>query len=253
MSQKPPNEDKPGSLFRGGVNCCFRHSVHQLLNHIPSIGRSEAFIDYLKEDKVRREKKPDQEQEDAGLYLMEILEKEKWLNRLWKRECGIRFTDCRLRKETAKWQCKRGMEKETLIVVHPDTRQSLSKCIKESLSTITSELVAMKRIQHPPPRYLVINFSDKVESSTPLDYFKKLDFSPGISYEAIGFVVHLFAGFGHYVYITRDGSILNDLTEEIKKVDLSTLTFDSRVSPTLVLYRRISRRSLSKRFLRRNL
>ena len=250
MSVEPLKND---SKFRGGINCCFRHSVHQLLNQIPSIGRSEAFLDYLKEDKVRREKTPDQEQEDAGLYLMEILDKEKWLSRLWKRECGIRFTDCRLTKDTSRWKCKRGMERESLIVVHPDTRQPLSKCIKESLSVVTSDLVITKRIQHPPPRYLVINFTSKVQSTTPLDYFKNLEFSPSITYEAIGFVVHLFAGFDHYIYVTGDGSILNDLTEEIKKVEPSKLTFDHRISPTLVLYRRTSRRSLSRRFLKRNL
>lgn len=215
-----------------------------MLKRIPAFSQSEAFWDFLREDKIVRDKARDHEQEDAGYYLMNLISEKRWAKKLWNRECGIRFTDCRKnnKEETKKWKCKRGMEKEPLIIVSTDGAKPLSQCVKESLITDTPEISIVKRVQHPAPHYLVLNFSAKVPKTTPLRYFQRVNFSNVVSYEAFGYVVHIGNQYGHYVYITNKGEILNDLTIEVNKIPLDHLAFGESASPTLILYRRTTRR-----------
>lgn len=222
-------------LFRGGVNCCFRHSVHQMMRRIPSLSNCEMFWDYMREDKVNREQRKDQVQEDAGYYLMNLIDERRWLSKIWKSECGVRFHD----REPTK--------REPIIVVHADTSKGLSTCVTESLITKTPEILIERKIRHPPPRYLVLNVTDKVNTVTPMKYFDRVDFSGVVSYRALGYVVHIGAGNGHYVYLTSSGEIYNDLIMEIKTIPPATLCFDRNASPTLVLYKRTTRRKNLRR------
>ena len=214
------------------------------MRRIPAFAQSDVFWDFLREDKIVRDKTREHDQEDAGYYLMKLLEEKRWAKKLWNRDCGIRFTDCRKKnsEENERWKCKRGMEKEPLIIVSTDGTKPLSQCVKESLITKTSEITIVKRIQHPAPRYLVLNFTDKVGKSTPLRYFQSVEFSSIVSYEAIGYVVHLGSEYGHYVYITNAGEILNDLTTEVKVIPPDAIQFEKLASPTLILYRRVTKR-----------
>lgn len=222
------------------------------MSHVPAFGRSDVFEEYLFRAKREcDETGPGQSQEDAGGFLMNLLEKERWAMKLWGRECGLRFIEWRKScnpedKDSGKWTFKRGMEREPMIFVYPQPDVDLSVCIKSSLRVETPDLTLIKRIQHPPPKYLLLNMSDKVPLSTPLSYFQSLEFSPTIKYGVHGFVIHLGPADGlggHYVYVSARGLVFNDLDEEVKRIPLMTdLRFTPSVSPSLVLYRRTSRR-----------
>jgi hypothetical protein len=233
-------------LYRGGVNCCFRHVVHRLMSRIRAFGQSELFEDYLRRDKRECETLGVmQHQEDAGSYLMRLLEKERWAKRIWNKECGIRFVEWK-KPINDKWTFKRGMEREPMMFIYPSLDQPLSASLKSSLRVETPELTIVKRIQHPPPRYLVLNMVGKVETNAPIDHFRSISFGSLVRYEMYGMVLHLGPpdGMGgHYIYLSSEGYIYNDMDPEVKRLDsIDKLQFTPMVSPTLILYRRTSRR-----------
>ena len=240
-------------LFRGGVNCCYRHSVHQMLARIPEIGRSKAFMEYLETDLRSREGGKFTDQEDAGSYLANLIDREHWLKKLWNRECGIRFMEKRIDKPNSKTTLKRLTDKDPLLVVYPNqvNEQSLSEIINHSLTTSTDTLEITKRVCHPPPRYLLINLAGKLPTSTPLRYFSSINFGP-IRYEPLGYVIHLgmeFTNSGHYVYMTKSGLVFDDLTIRPFQISLDN-NFDPLVSPTLIIYRRVTRRYMGSRMIK---
>jgi hypothetical protein len=216
------------------------------MRRIPAFAQSEVFLDFLREEKIIRDKIREHAQEDAGYYLMKLIGEKRWVTKLWNRECGVRFMESRKKndeEEPGRWRCRRGVKREPLIVVSTDGTRPLCQCVKESLLTNTSEITIVKRVQHPAPRYLVLNFATKVGKSTPLRYFQRVDFSEIVSYEAVGYVVHLGSDYhGHYIYITNTGEIFDDLTTEERVISPDKINFEGIVSPTLVLYRRVTRR-----------
>ena len=223
------------------------------MSHIPAFGKSGMFRDYLIRDmELRKKSGVEQHQEDAGQYLMDVLKNERWAMKIWGRECGVRFIEWRKSlTESSKWTFKRWMmEREPLLFVYPQPEVALSTCVKNSLRVETSEIILYKRLQHPPPRYLVLNFTGKVSSPTPCSYFDTLEFSPTVKYRAMGFILHLGPADGlggHYIYVTAEGFIFDDLNTEVKRLsDMNSLTFHPLVSPSIVIYRRTTRRKNPK-------
>lgn len=232
--------------FRGGVNCCFKNSSHLLLNLIPRIRDSSAFADFLTEDRTQRLSQLNQQQEDAGSYLLNLIEKQKWLGRLWKKECGIRFIEYREELKSGKKSRKKLPGRDPVITCTPVSSQEISRNLTDSLSIVTDDLVILKRLEHPPPRYLLLNLTCKAQTPIPLKYFESLEMFDHIQYKAVGYVLHFghqFSNFGHYVFADAEFRVHDDLSTTIQQIP-PELSFNEICSPTLVLYRRVTKRRM---------
>ena len=232
------------SLFKGGSNCCYRHVVHHLLFTIVPIYRNHNFQEYLEEDLRQRLIGTYTEQEDAGNYLCKILESQRWLSKLWNRECNICFMETKTELPEGKVTRKRSKTKDQMIIVYPNVNKSFDDNILDSISIHTEKLTIVKRPCHPPPRYLLISLATKIDGTLPLSYFEKITVG-GIVFKAIGYVLHLGtpgSKFGHYIFMNKSGLIYDDLQDNVMNPP-SELKFNSVFSPTLILYQRVTLRT----------
>lgn len=235
-------------LFRGGINSCFQHVVHHLIARIPEIAKSEEFNEYLKTVKEVNNRNLMKNQEDAGMYLLQILDKEKWLYKKWKRECSNRFMNVRLNKKDNKLTIKRSMDPEHIIVIYPQPGKTLTENVIESLTVDTDELKIVKRIQHPSSRFLVVNLTSKVQEPTPPNYFETIEFSKSLRYKIVGCVIHIgcvSGSHGHYIYLSRSGNIYNDMRDDVQTFPAGVM-FSNTVCPSLLLYERVTRRRIMR-------
>lgn len=239
------------SLFKGGLNCCYRHVIHHLLYTIIPIYRNQNFQEYLEEDLRQRLLRTYTEQEDAGNYLCKILESQRWLSKLWNRECGICFMKLKTEHPEEKMTREKSKTKDQMIIVYPDVNKTFDENILDSISIHTEKLSIVKRPCHPPPRHLLINLVSKIEGTLPLSYFEKINIG-GIVFKAIGYVLHLGtigSKFGHYVFMNKSGLIYDDLQDNVTKCPPDP-NFNSVFSPTLILYQRVTLRTRYSKYIK---